>query len=360
MKRKRFLETALMMLLAIGLLAGLAVPTAQAAGSAEYTDFIFPRSIGGTAALRSDGTVAIWDQNSVFSDKELARIRSWTDIIQIMDAGDALLALRADGTVDAAVAEFPWGDFDRSEVGKWRNIRTLVCENGYHCFALGWDGKLYMTGKSNMINDQDRLDYSRWKDMKKFVAGVCPKSEYMLGLCWDGTVIDNRTYDSKMEGYDLPWSGETKNIVDIASDGWLDLALRADGTVLVRGSDREGYEESISKWKNVSSICFAGETAAALLSDGTVVFAQSFNEDSGESYQGVREMIPLEDLYGIILLFADGSVKALSSYSDDLGALGELNSWKNITRVWAGTEMAAGLQSNGNILTLGFDLNDLQ
>ena len=360
MKHRRFLASVLTLLLTFSLLSGFLMPAAEAAGSATYTDFVFFGYGPGVAALRSDGTVAVWDPNSMFKNGEIDRVRSWENVVQIMDEGRALLALMADGTVDAAEYDVYESDFNRSTVTRWRNIRELVCSNGYHGFAIGWDGKLYLTGKSNMINGMDRFDFSWWKNLKKLAAGVCPKSEYLLGLCWDGTVVDNRTYDSKMEGCDLPWSGETKNVVDIASDGWLDMALRADGTVVVRGTDREVYEPIVSKRKNVSGICFAGECPVALFCDGTVECAIGDETDEGfSSLHGVRELVQISDFYEVAALFTNGDVKVFSPYQYDSDTYSALDSWKNVTRLWANSGMAVGMQADGSFLTLGFKLSDL-
>ena len=361
----RFLSAVLALMICVSLFAGLAAPKAEAAGSASYVDFVEfgmyawnSRGIG-IAALRTDGTVALWDPDAVLSGKELSRVRAWKNVVQLMDAGEALLALRADGTVDAAIYDEKNAPFDRSAVNEWRNIRMLVCYNAYHCYAVGWDGKLYYTG-GELFTDMEPYDFSRWTNLKKLVAGVCPKSEYMLGLCWDGTVIDNRVLDSQMEGFDLPWSGETKNIVDIASNGWLDLALRADGTVLLRGTDRRVYEKTIRQWKNVASVCFVQDYAVGLLKDGTVVCVDSDLQKAVSGWRNVRTLLPLPGYYALIAVLADGSVKTAYLGEYDPFSSGDLENWTNIKRICAGDGIIYGEQADGHFLTVGFDLKNLK
>lgn len=347
MKRRRLLSLLLTLLLSLCLLVPCA-PAAEAAGKQTPCYVSFTEFCGGVAALRSDGTVAIWDPYDWIDEDARVRISRWTDIIEISGCSTSLLGLRSNGTV---VAEDCGYGEDLVPVG-WHNVSALAGVTPYHSYALGTDGTLKVVGEA-AFNTIAKCDFSQMKNLKKVIAGVCGEGEYVVGLRADGTVVG---YNAESEACGN-WSGKASNIVDIASSGWLDMALRRDGTVIVSGTDRWEVEDSVKAWTDIVQICPGDVLAVGLRRDGTVVSSSEELTARLKGWKNVRELVvgPSND---IAALRADGTVLILPGNSYDLDAA-TVAKWKNVTRLWLGSGVIIAWQADGNLLSAGIDLDEL-
>lgn len=354
MERKCLLASLLSVLLVLSILAGIS-PSAYGASESNILDCAEFGWSGSVLILKKDGTIAAKLYSNPYTDSQLDYVKSWKNVVQIAVRDEMIAALHEDGTVSAVNLYEDEFYPDLSAAAKWKNIRSLIGFDGYHLFALGRDGKLYITGPEK-YNGTENYNFSKWKDLKKIVAGVCGKSEYLLGLKADGTVIDVSDSARQQSMDPLPWTGRAENIVDIASNGWIDAALRADGTVIIKGADRKQYEKEVSRWKNIVRI-LADENFGLLgvMSDGTVVSTATGDYAEINSWKNVREIYSSPG--GMVVgLCDDGKLEICPGLYHDWESM---KKWSNLERFYLGDGIAVGWKRDGSIVTWNIDLTEI-
>ena len=366
--KKSWLATVLAILLLVGV-----APDAQAARNSgagivdvavfnDYSSWDSPSF--GVVALRSDGTIVTDNMgDSDLTDEELRAVESWKDIIQISSCSGTLAALRADGTVLAVGND----ESGQCRVEDWRNVTCIVCTVA-RTFGLLADGTVVCTGGESADRYFVPFDASAWTGVKKLICAFCSQGEYLLGLMDDGTVMDICvTYDDSWSevGRYNGWSGKPENIAEISSSGWLHTALRTDGTVICKGTDRELLEDGLSGWADIVQVCSGDTAVVGLCSDGTVVAVPLPEE---EPYTEILRWTGIKRLYmgtynTVIGLRADGTLKVAA---DD--AMHPKQEWADRMRGWTdivdvkidpGERYVIGWKADGTLVSVGVDFSPL-
>lgn len=316
-------------------------------GKPVYTDFV--QALGGIAALRADGTVAFYDINGDVSEADKEEIASWSDIVQIMGPG-CLLALRKDGKVMIVGSTNAYFDEIADDVRNWKNIASLA-HCGIHAFALGKDGKLYVAGQKEIESSELYPDLSKWKNLKKVICGVIPMGEYMLGLKKDGSVLVLPVGEEE-------WTEKPRNVKDIASNGYLNLALLSNGHIAACGEWLE--PETIKEKKNIGSIF---NTNYALRKDGSVVILDQFEAESSLRIENVSALYNNDS--GVLLaLHKDGTVSFFVDGEPSEMEPDVIRSWKNVVRLWISDDdygkeqmVIVAWMKDGSMAAYGLDLS---
>lgn len=368
MKASRRLRICLSLLLALSLIVG-AAPAAQAAPTEQKSFKAFTEFGDGFAALRTNGTVALWSPGGEIPDSVRQEVGSWTEVTQILGCKGAcaLVALRQDGHVRAAGFEEDWAGRDAllAEIKSWRDIVSLVALDffGSSVIALNAGGALKTAGRE--YADWGYY-FSEWKGVKSISCGIDAPGYYFIGIRKNGTVISSplSLFGNELEEY--PWSGRAQNVVQVVSDGWTDAALRSNGKVVVRGYSAEDFSQTVSKWAGIQRIFLCGDLYA-LTSRGRLVSTNESKAEELNSKGRVKEIYSLPgsfasyDLAGAVL-FADGSVCMLPGYSGEetfdeeplRSVVEAVGQWRDVTRLWFVNGTLIGWQKDGTILSVTY------
>ena len=234
-----------------------------------------------TVGLRADGTVAAVGDNS-FGQCEVGR---WTDIVAVVATSEYTVGLRADGTLVGT--ECAPGCLNGSwPAGKWRAVKAIA-GSSQHLVALCSDGTVLAVGEEGC---ESACDVSGLENISRIYAGICPSCWYTLCLGSDGrvTASKNPYYEDMDSG--RVWFAD--KVVDVSSSGWLNLALRSDGTVSGSGADYGLIQQELSKWKGITQVLASNSTALGLKADGTVTVVSRDSElvASLSKWKGIREL----------------------------------------------------------------------
>jgi alpha-tubulin suppressor-like RCC1 family protein len=259
-------------------------PTALAAG--QYHSL----------ALRSDGTVAAWGDNTYGQTTPPAGL---SNVVAIAARSFHNLALRGDGTVVA------WGDQTTIPAGL-SNV-VAIAAGGSHSLALSSDGTIAAWGDNTYGQTIIPAGLSN-------VVALAAGTYHNLALRSDGTVI----------GWGYNAYGQTtipaglNNVVAIAAGDYFSLALRGDGTVVGWGDNRSGQLYSLpADLSNVVALAAGYSHSLALRNDGTVT-------GWGPNYYGQLTIpdgldnvvaIACGSFYHSLALRSDGTVFAWGSNS---------------------------------------------
>lgn len=245
-------------------------------------------------ALKSDGTVAAWGDNSLGQTDVPAGL---TDVINVAAGGEHSLALKSDGTVVA------WGHnaFHQTEVPAGLTNVVAISAGGYHSFALKSDGTLVGWGLNGLGQ----------APMSPGVTGVTAVSagdSHTLILKSDGTVV---AIGNNADGRSTVPNG-LNDAVAIAAGQMHSLALRSNGTVVAWGNNTFHQTEVPMGLTNVVAIAAGQKLSLALKSDGTVV-----TWGSGEHLPaGLTDVVSIttKDAHSLALK-ADGTVVTSPTFS---------------------------------------------
>lgn len=171
----------------------------------------YPRNV---IALLDNGTVKV--ASSVMNEDDVMKTSNWKDIVAVAEGGSYVLALKEDGTVEAA------GDnvVINEVVTKWRDIVALSASG--NVVGLKEDGTVISTG----LNSFGKSDIGEWTDIIAIATG----EHHTVGLKVDGTVIS--TGDNTYGQCDtVNWH----DIVAIDASEYFTLGLKSDGTLVIAG-----------------------------------------------------------------------------------------------------------------------------
>ena len=168
-----------------------------------------------------------------------------------------LIALRRDGTIYFTVDDDRYTNkFYHAE--SWTDIIAMSVEDHF-MVGLKSNGTVVATGS----NGDGQCDVEEWTDIIAIDAVYDSLSSATYGLKKNGTVISTKG------GRDVSaWT----DIVAIAGDSNFIIGLKADGTVVVSGEDRNG-ETKISGWTDIVAIQAYRGLSIGIKSDGTIVSA---------------------------------------------------------------------------------------
>jgi alpha-tubulin suppressor-like RCC1 family protein len=224
--------------------------------SASNTPLWTSRIAGGYAhslALKSDGTVVAWGQNTYGQTTVPTGL---TGVAAIAAGGYHSLALKNDSTVVA------WGQntYGQTTVPTGLTGVVAIAAGLYHSLALKSDGTVAAWGN----------DGNNQCDVPSGLTGVVAIAAgyyHSLALKSDGTVVG---WGYNNCGQCTAPSGLT-NVVAIAAGDYHSLALKSDGTVVGWGYDSYHQCDVPSSLTGVTAIAAGMYHSLALKSDGTVV-----------------------------------------------------------------------------------------
>ena len=236
-------------------------------------------------------------------------------IRQLLVVPNAILVLRADGTV------LP--------------IPLKASDNAY-------------TSEEYVLSEQNRSEISGWTGIREL---ACCK-HMLVGLKTDGTAV--AVIRDERAGIFLEQVSMWSDVREVVNGYRYVAGIRADGTVVMAGEEPGYLEEysffdNLAEWTDVVKleigVCAAGEYAAALRSDGTIVYEGIY--DVGWSGPSDHFTDFACSGWMLIAVREDGGVSA--NGEDSLGAAFFLD-WKDIKQVECGDTEAIGLRKDGTIL----------
>ncbi len=232
-----------------------------------------------TAILKEDGTViSNWDSSQCEAIAVNGEWNEWKDIVDLSLFGEAMMALKSDGTVvwcGGRTDEDWWANKDMmGAVYDWKNI-VQVSAGIFDLAALDSNGDVYLAGTLLPYMLEENSGFVQ------ISMGDC-----FLGLRADGTVYCYYPYETnpyQVEGW--------KNVVQVSA-GWDHaVALRADGTVLATGNNDAGQCD-VGDWTDIVQVCAGRQHTLGLRSDGTVVA-------TGKDYFGELQVSDWTDIVEI-------------------------------------------------------------
>ena len=130
--------------------------------------------------------------------------------------------------------------------------------------------------------------------------------------------------------------------------------MKADGTVVVAGSSRNG-QYAATEWTDIVAVSVGLTTTAGLKSDGTVVVAGGGNFGIGFTQGDVddwHDIAAIECGTYLIGLKSDGTL--VTTYIDEESPR-NVADWTNITAVSMGYNHTVGLRPDGSVIALGLN-----
>jgi len=214
-----------------------------------------------TVALKSDGTVVAWGDNSVGQTTVPAGL---SGVVAIAAGGFHTVALKSDGTVVG------WGfngDGQTTVPAGLSGVESIAA-GGYHTVALKSDGTVVAWGRN--VDGQTTVPAGL-----SGVVAIAAGTAHTVALKSDGTVV----------GWGFNGHGQTtvpaglSGVESIAAGGNHTVALKSDGTVVAWGAGGLGQSEDPHWGQSIVPAGLSGVVAiaagtahtVALKSDGTVV-----------------------------------------------------------------------------------------
>jgi alpha-tubulin suppressor-like RCC1 family protein len=288
-------------------------------------------------ALKSDGTVVSWGSN-IFG--QAAVPAGLTGVVSIAAGTYHTMALKSDGTVVA------WGDSGPTDVPVGLAGVVAIATGAFHSLALKSDGTVAAWGD----NAFGRLAVpSGLTGVEAVAAGV----NHSLALKSDGTVV---AWGLNNYGQtDVP-AGLT-GVTAIAAGGSHSLALKSDGTVVAWGDDTYGQTDVPAGLTGVVSIAAGVNHSLALKSDGTVVAWGSNADHQTEVPDGLALPVPVKGM-GVaagrnhsLTLKSDGTV--VSWGDNTYGQRDVPTALSDVTAIAAGGGHSLALKSDGTVVAWG-------
>lgn len=207
-----------------------------------------------TVGLRADGSVVATGSN----ENGQCNVSGLTDIISIVAFDFSTFALKSNGTVitieDPSTVELTGcvDVTDKSYGYNWKNVSSLIKNDGFYALALSLDGTLFCNGsKKNLSN---------WKGIVSASSNL-----HIVGLKSNGTVVATGSND-----YGECDTQGWRNIVEVAAGFGYTIGLKVDGTVVAVGKNDNGQCD-VNEWTDIVAISVSNYCTVGLKSDGTVV-----------------------------------------------------------------------------------------
>ncbi len=334
-------------------------------GSDEAVDIVTMRySNTRMAALMADGTVRTSGLEDSFDAAMIDEIESWTDIVQLVATATDFLGLKSDGSVVSTLREnLPYRPLeDPFDPNHWTNVKELVTSESEY-YGLTNDGKILVSNDQPVASFGGGGPYLRWEGIEKICFFAYPEARGLFGLRSDGTVLRDFDY--------YPFHETPTEVVEIDSSGYIDCALRSDGTLCAAGPQieyAEGLLEKAEAMTDVVQIAVDEHVILCRLRDGSAeVCASTGNSFSAvHTWQHIRDVQIVRD----IMVGLDSFGRVHTAVSEHLGdRLPELRSaaesWTEIIRIKAydgfgyDEPYILGWRSDGTVLAAGLDISGL-
>ena len=343
---------------------------------------------GGMAAISStgynlvglcrDGSILITEP-SRWGNSRQEELLCMTDAVQAVWLEDGLIVLRANGTIYS----MGFGKFSGSQYSdlEERNNITQIASNYSFAVGLRTDGTVICpVGRNSVmvpdewveemgVQEADDMADKRKEETPDLISGWKNVQDISLGGDHAAALFP----DGSAAAAGFP---EDQGLVDYHTclttngscevDGWTDLkqilalngetiGLKEDGTLVTTGEAPEEWAdytdiESIWGYEN-------GTAAAAIRSDGTVVYLHKGDDAYGQNnVNGWTDMVQLSvGRRHTVGLRADGTVAAVG---DNFAGQCEVEDWSGIVSVAAGDSGTIGITDQGRVLLAGTLPND--
>lgn len=278
-------------------------------------------------------------------------ISLWEDIVEIIPGKYLMMGRKADGTILCSGFSQNNGDgtytYNSAHTlggleteAIWKDVQNISTD--WYCvygnigntlYVKGVDYWSTLAGATNLYTNVRQIFYctNRVAVLKNDGTVVCSS---------EGTPVDTST-----------WT----NIVDIAHTWWGVIGLKSNGDVV-----QTSYTgSSASSWHNVIKI--KGFSSSYIIGlDQNGLMKHNFATGT-EYYSQLRDWLNSLtdvvdfDIFGVTVIVVKSNGTALY-YDTGVGTPVTLN-WTNVTKVYAGNRFAAGLQSDGKVLTHNWVIN---
>ena len=322
------------------------------------------------ACLRRDGTILVTEPD-LGGNSTMEEILSITDAVQAVWQGESLAVLCEDGKVkNAGYAEY-WRE-DNTEVNDWQYV-TMLASNNSELAGLLEDGSVLRTEFDGVSVSRSMLEelgaekarevaekrkemtpnlIAEWKDITEISLG----SNHAVGLLEDGSAVA-AGFPEKTGEVDYNTGLTLDGSCQV--DGWTDLkqilalfdetiGLKTNGTLLTTAEMPEEWKQ----YSDIESIWGREWTAAAIRSDGTVVYLREGDDRYGQNnVSGWTDMVQLAvGENHTVGLRSDGTVTAVG---DNFAGQCDVEDWTNIVSVAAGESGTVGITEDGRVLLAG-------
>jgi len=288
-----------------------------------------------TVALKNDGTVVAWGDNSFGQTMVPTGMSGVTAIA----AGRAhSVVLKDDGTVEA------WGhnQFEQSTVPTGLTGVTAIAAGGYHTLVMKNDGTVVAWGAN-------RDGQSAVPSGLSGVIAIAAGEFHSVALRNDGTLV---AWGNDRDGQSTVPSGLT-GVVAVAAGIRHTLALKNDGTVVAWGSNDAGQTSLPSDLSGVTAIA-AGAHTVALKNDGTAVAWGGDSSSQTNVPSGMSGVLAIAaGAAHTVALKNDGTVVAWGN--NDYGQISVPSDLTGVVAIAAGGAHTVALKSDGT--AIGWGLN---
>lgn len=209
-------------------------------------------SMTGSAALRVDGTVAVWGQVGSSVPASL------TNVVALAISGNRSLALKSDGTIVS------WGSGLSVPAGLTDVV--AIASSGRNCLALKADGAVIAWG-------EDAYNLSTVPAGLAGVVAIGAGLQHSIALKADGTVVG---WGASFLAISPAVAASLVNVVAIANGAGHDLALKADGTVIGWPATTGGPTDVPAGLSRAMGIA-GGTNFSQVLRDATPLEAPAFS-----------------------------------------------------------------------------------
>ena len=315
---------------------------------------------GGAAliAWRQDGSVYTYGVDEHMGPDIAKEVESWTDIVSAgfwlddISFRSAIYGIKKDGSVEFA-GHWPHDDEPFGFSKSWKNVAQIA--NYGDALVLLKDGR---------VHDIYGNFLEGWENIAYVYACACPQARAFLGLSEDGKLYSATSdmgfehgMDLDDEYYALIENPDNDNIVSFDTDAFFIAAVEKDGSVV---TSHRGLTDTVGKWKNISQVCVQGWSCGYILGlteDGKIKCA-SVDEDDLKQYSELEGWKDIATLYhgdfgygsGDIVIGIDstGSLKIMESGN----TLDPMLEWKNVKKLVGDEESGfyAGLTEEGELL----------
>lgn len=223
-----------------------------------------------------------------------------------------------------------------SETRKKNAKFESLIETGGCTIGIKSNGSVIATGS----NECGRCNVDGWCSIKA-VSGC---SDHTIGLKFDGTVVT--TGSTIADQCDV---SNWRNVVAISTNEYNTVGLKSDGTVVMVGIGARNvsdWENNVSDWKEIVAVSSAPFLVVGLKSNGTVVMEGRVAYD----VSNWKDIVAVSTDDHIIGLKSDGTVVATGK--NDYGQC-NVDGWKDIVAIIAGSGYSIGLKSDGTVVVAG-------
>lgn len=228
-------------------------PSSVSVLPAEIADAISVVTNGAyAAALRRDGTVAVWGSGSVVTGKPAGL----SNVVALAAGSDSILALRADGTVVG------WGSSYYNLFNPPAAVRDVIAlaHGGNVALAVRSDGTVVGWG-SNYSSSATLLPVPTWPDD---IASVATNGSAALAVTANGALVG---WGERGYGQTRP-PNEVGAVVAAAVGYYHSLVLQDDGALVAWGSSSSGMVSvPAGRFRKIATSDYR---AAAVRRDGTL------------------------------------------------------------------------------------------